>query len=68
MDKKTGIVLEGLRGQVTKQAMDGRVLVELESEEKEINLGSDFSKRRAVKAPLERGVWVDLSSHDYSWI
>ena len=65
---KTFLEIDGLKGIVTRQSMDGRVLVELADEEAELNFAWDQRKQGASKHQAGRGVRVNLQSHDHQWL
>ena len=67
IDELCTIYLEGDRGEIKAQAIDGRVLVEFASAEAESDFAHDYRRLGVRSNPSGRGVWIDLEKFDYSF-
>ena len=59
------VVVEQHHGTITEQAWDGRVLVQLATDEAEDAFAHRFANDGAKKDGRKPGVWIDLSRHTY---
>ena len=67
IDEQLELKIEGRRGRVERQALDGRVLVRLGTAANEQEFADQFKELGAKLDGTARGVWVDLQrfSHDF---
>ena len=59
------VVIEQRHGTLKEQAWDGRVLVQMDTDEAEDTFAHQFAGDGAKKDERKPGVWVDLSRHVY---
>jgi hypothetical protein len=65
------VYVDGMRGKIQRVALDGRVLIDFGSSERNANWAFDNRHLGAVAEPASRdgahGIWVDLAVLDYTW-
>ena len=67
IDEALNLVIEGRRGTVERQALDGWVLIRLDTAAREDEFAEEFRRLGAKRDAEARGVWVDLQrfAHDF---